>query len=100
MVYSIYVGDTLTAEFDFCSLTFSANSIYKENSSGHLIEETLISQPDRSNESHVRRKRAYGGIIDSNNLQMLEEKRDIFYLLSFMLRNSKPVGHQVSLILN
>ncbi|KAK9946595.1 hypothetical protein M0R45_012051 [Rubus argutus] len=48
-----------------------ANSIYKEDSSGHLIEETLISQPHRSNES-------YRYILS----------------LSFMLHNTKPVGHQ------
>ncbi|XP_062019140.1 uncharacterized protein LOC133735722 [Rosa rugosa] len=68
-----------------------ANSIYDENSSGHLIEEPLISQSHRSN---VRRRRAYGGIVDANNVQMLMEPRDIFYPVSLMLRNTKPVGHQ------
>lgn len=47
-------------------------------------------------ESYIRPKRAFGGIFDANSLQMLEEKRDIFYLLSFILHNTKPVGHQVS----
>lgn len=40
-----------------------------------------------------------GAALDVNNLQMLDEKRDIFYLLSFILQNTKPVGHQVSLVL-
>ncbi|BFG18494.1 hypothetical protein CerSpe_047680 [Prunus speciosa] len=70
-----------------------ASSIYKEDSLGHL-RETLISQSHRSSENLMRRKRTYGGIIEANNLQMLEEKRDIFYLLSFILHNTKPVGHQ------
>ncbi|GAV56979.1 hypothetical protein CFOL_v3_00518 [Cephalotus follicularis] len=57
-------------------------------------ENTLLSRAHRSSERYMRRKRMYGGIIDANNLQMLEEKRDIFYLLSFILHNTKPVGHQ------
>lgn len=47
----------------------------------------------------MRPKREYGGIIDANNLQTLKEQRDMFYLLSFILHNTKPVGHQVSLML-
>ncbi|KAL6216528.1 hypothetical protein ACLB2K_009751 [Fragaria x ananassa] len=71
-----------------------ASSIYKEDSSVHLIEEPLISHSHRSNMNRVRRRRACGGIVDADNLQMLEDKRDIFYPLSFMLHNTKPVGHQ------
>lgn len=71
-------------------------SIFEDNLSSHMREET---QAHRNPESYARRTRAYGGILDANNLQMLEEKRDIFYLLSFILHNTKPVGHQVSVIL-
>jgi len=46
----------------------------------------------------MRRKRIYGGIIDCNSLRMLEEKRDLFYLISFIVHNTKPVGHQVAFV--
>jgi hypothetical protein len=42
------------------------------------------------------RRKVHGVALDVNNLQMLDKKRDIFYLLSFILQNTKPVGHQVS----
>ncbi|KAM0968498.1 hypothetical protein TB2_016507 [Malus domestica] len=71
-------------------LTFSAN--YIEDSSGHL-RQSLLNQSHRS-ENFMRPKRACGGIIDANNIQKVEEKRDMFYLLSFILHNTKPVGHQ------
>lgn len=71
-------------------------SIDRENPSGRLREDTLLTPAQRSSESYVKRKRSYGGIIDTNSLQMLEEKRDIFYFLSFIVHNTKPVGHQVS----
>ncbi|GMN40033.1 hypothetical protein TIFTF001_009262 [Ficus carica] len=66
----------------------------EDNLSGHLREETQLNEDQRNSESYARSKRAYEGILDANKLQMLEEKRDIFYLLSFILHNTKPVGHQ------
>ncbi|KDO79951.1 hypothetical protein CISIN_1g0005072mg, partial [Citrus sinensis] len=71
-------------------------SIDMENPSGRLREETLLTRAQRSSESYMKRKRSHGGIIDTNNVQMLEERRDIFYFLSFIVHNTKPVGHQVS----
>ncbi|KAK9273478.1 hypothetical protein L1049_018288 [Liquidambar formosana] len=71
-----------------------ANKIKRGNPSGHLREETLLSRPYGSSESSIRRKRTLGGILDANSLRMLEEKREIFYPLSFILHNTKPVGHQ------
>ncbi|XP_022861909.1 uncharacterized protein LOC111382234 isoform X2 [Olea europaea var. sylvestris] len=56
-------------------------------------EETYLSQTWRSTDGNLRHK-AYGSIVDVNNLKMLEEKRDIFFALSFLIHNSKPVGHQ------
>ncbi|KAH9799818.1 Ephrin type-B receptor [Citrus sinensis] len=69
-------------------------SIDMENPSGRLREETLLTRAQRSSESYMKRKRSHGGIIDTNNVQMLEERRDIFYFLSFIVHNTKPVGHQ------
>lgn len=40
-------------------------------------------------------KRSKGGILDINNIQSLEEKRDFFFPFSLILHNTKPVGHQV-----
>ncbi|KAG7972715.1 hypothetical protein I3843_07G197400 [Carya illinoinensis] len=69
-------------------------STYRENASGHLREESHLNRAHRTRESLMRRKRTYGIIIDSNSLQVVEERREISYLLSFMLHNTKPVGHQ------
>ncbi|KAL9363229.1 hypothetical protein Peur_046014 [Populus x canadensis] len=66
----------------------------QENPSVHWREEVFVSQAHRNRDSYMRRKRIYGGIIDCNSLRMLEEKRDLFYLISFIVHNTKPVGHQ------
>ncbi|KAG8657275.1 hypothetical protein MANES_03G057400v8 [Manihot esculenta] len=67
---------------------------YRGNSSGHLGVETLSSQAPIIRGSYTRQKKGYGGSVDANTLQMLEEKTDIFCLLSFIIHNTKPVGHQ------
>ncbi|XP_021690687.2 uncharacterized protein LOC110672263 isoform X2 [Hevea brasiliensis] len=67
---------------------------HRGNSSGHLGVDTVSSRAPRNRESYTRQKKSYGGSMDSNTLQMLEEKRDIFCLLSFIIHNTKPVGHQ------
>ncbi|MBA0810577.1 hypothetical protein Gohar_002555 [Gossypium harknessii] len=64
------------------------------NESGSPREDVPLTQGHRSSEGFARRKRSYRGLIDANSLQKLEEKRDIFYLLSFILHNTKPGGHQ------
>lgn len=58
-------------------------------------EDTLLSQPSGRIDSYMMRKKSYGGIIDTNTV--LEERRDVFYLLCFIVHNTKPVGHQVPL---
>ncbi|KAI9378217.1 hypothetical protein POPTR_018G058300v4 [Populus trichocarpa] len=66
-------------------LVSGVNNTHSENPSGHWREEMLVSQAHRS---------SYGGIIVTNSLRMLKEKRDLFYLISFIVHNTKPVGHQ------
>ncbi|XAR70821.1 hypothetical protein NMG60_11027826 [Bertholletia excelsa] len=66
-------------------------STFKEN---HQRTETFLTQDQGSSENLFRRKKTYGGIIDVNSLKMLEERRNIFYPLSFIIHNTKPVGHQ------
>ncbi|XWS26372.1 hypothetical protein CRYUN_Cryun26dG0026800 [Craigia yunnanensis] len=70
------------------------NTTYMQNQSGYLREDALLTQGHRSIEGFARQRRGYRGIIDTNSLQLLEEKRDMFYLLSFIVHNTRPVGHQ------
>lgn len=67
-----------------------------QNHSGHPGGDVLLTQGHESSDGFARRRRSYGRLMDTNNLQMLEEKRDMFYLLSFIVHNTKPVGHQVA----
>ncbi|KAI8531022.1 hypothetical protein RHMOL_Rhmol11G0105400 [Rhododendron molle] len=71
-----------------------SSGFYKENIVDRQREETLLSQRRRSSENSSRRKRTCGFIVDINSLKMLEEKMNLFYLLSFITHNTKPVGHQ------
>ena len=64
---------------------------------GFAISRAHLSPGGRVEDNYMRRL-MNGAALDVNNLQMLDEKRDIFYLLSFILQNTKPVGHQVSLV--
>ncbi|PKA55884.1 hypothetical protein AXF42_Ash014556 [Apostasia shenzhenica] len=66
------------------------------------VDEPLRAQRDneaeivhlRSREAAQRRSRIIGVIIDSQSLRRLEDKKDIFYPVSFVMHNTKPVGHQ------
>ncbi|KAM0944757.1 hypothetical protein DsansV1_C11g0112261 [Dioscorea sansibarensis] len=46
------------------------------------------------NREDVVRKQISGGVLDSQSLRMLEDKRNIFYPFSLILHNTKPVGRQ------
>ncbi|KAJ8774786.1 hypothetical protein K2173_017232 [Erythroxylum novogranatense] len=79
----------------FCNISVdSVKSIYREIPSGHSKENSLTSRAQRTKESFLRWKKSPGGIIDPNSIQTIEEKRRLFYPLSFLLHNTKPVGHQ------
>ncbi|KAK4786549.1 hypothetical protein SAY86_010382 [Trapa natans] len=69
-------------------------SVIKESLTSTQLGEALLSCPPRSSETHGSSKRTFGGVINISNLQMLIEKRDLFYILTFMVHNTKPVGHQ------
>ncbi|XP_023545693.1 uncharacterized protein LOC111805058 [Cucurbita pepo subsp. pepo] len=69
-------------------------NIPRENQSLLSREETHLSQNHVSTEGSAKRKKRYGGILDVSSLQMLEEKRDVSCPLSYVLHNTKPVGHQ------
>ncbi|OVA08499.1 hypothetical protein BVC80_209g237 [Macleaya cordata] len=51
--------------------------------------------PGRLNSDNIMmHKGIYGGILDTCSLRVLEEKKKIFYLFSYIVHNTKPVGHQ------
>ncbi|KAI8012674.1 hypothetical protein LOK49_LG06G00370 [Camellia lanceoleosa] len=56
-------------------------------------EEMLLSQSHRSSENLSKQMKIYGGIVDTNSVNMIEEK-NIYYPFSFIMHNTKPVGHQ------
>ncbi|EPS64424.1 hypothetical protein M569_10357 [Genlisea aurea] len=71
------------------------NSVPSDFFHGEPENEQHSRYPGRSQRSsEVYLRRAYGGILDVNSLKALEEKRDIFFVLSFLIHNTKPVGHQ------
>ncbi|GMH12408.1 hypothetical protein Nepgr_014249 [Nepenthes gracilis] len=71
-----------------------SNSSHRGDSLGYLQHEPLLSNVSRSNEYFLRPRKSYGGILDINSLAMIEERREIFFPLSLILHNTKPVGHQ------
>uniref|UniRef100_A0A7N0RD06 DUF8003 domain-containing protein n=1 Tax=Kalanchoe fedtschenkoi TaxID=63787 RepID=A0A7N0RD06_KALFE len=57
-------------------------------------DETHLNSNHGDGEKAVRQNRSPGEILDLSSLRTLDEERCIFYLLSFILHNTKPVGHQ------
>ncbi|WOL09055.1 hypothetical protein Cni_G17808 [Canna indica] len=54
-----------------------------------------VSKPgDARNRVSATRKRISGGLLNNYSLRMLEEKRDLYYPFSLIVRNTRPVGHQ------
>ena len=78
-------------------MVFRVRSVKKEQPLGLQRNRAHLSSHRRIEDNYMRR-RTHGAALDVNNLHMLDEKRDIFYLLSFILHNTKPVGHQVCCI--
>ncbi|EES02326.1 hypothetical protein BDA96_03G040300 [Sorghum bicolor] len=58
----------------------------------NMLADTQLSQ-SRIKDA-LMRKRITGGVLDSNSLRTLKDRRDLFYPFSLILHNSKPVGHQ------
>lgn len=49
----------------------------------------------RVNEHSIPQKKIAGEVLNKNNLQMLKEKMAIDFPFYFIIRNTKPIGHQV-----
>ncbi|KAL3844214.1 hypothetical protein ACJIZ3_001617 [Penstemon smallii] len=71
-------------------LPSTAICIYRKDETSY---KTLLGQTQNSTECSSRRNIS-GGILDSSSLKVLEEKRDLFFIPSFLIHNTKPVGHQ------
>ncbi|XP_042002444.1 uncharacterized protein LOC121751713 [Salvia splendens] len=54
---------------------------------------SFLGRTQASAEGNLRGK-IYGGVLDFDSLKVLEEKRDLLFILSFLIHNTKPVGHQ------
>ncbi|KAI3865932.1 hypothetical protein MKW92_032960 [Papaver armeniacum] len=65
-------------------LTSRVHLIQRDNSLNHLRSSKHISIGERIS----------GGILDTLSLRMIEDKKNIFYPLSLILHNTKPVRHQ------
>ncbi|POO00581.1 ephrin type-B receptor [Trema orientale] len=48
----------------------------------------------RTGEHFMTHKRCFGRFLHTNSLRVLKEKKSIFYPFSFIVYNTKPVGHQ------
>ncbi|KAJ6816031.1 uncharacterized protein M6B38_419325 [Iris pallida] len=48
----------------------------------------------RTREAVVMRRSINGGDLDKDNLHMLKDTKNMFYPLSFVVHNTKPLGHQ------
>ncbi|KAF8097031.1 hypothetical protein N665_0296s0014 [Sinapis alba] len=62
-------------------------------SGGDLRENFHFTQSPSSSMNHFRH-RDCGEIIDIGSLQFLKEEKDVLSLISFLIHNTKPVGHQ------
>ncbi|XP_019051661.1 PREDICTED: uncharacterized protein LOC104588235 [Nelumbo nucifera] len=66
----------------------------QQQSCAHGVHGDCLPRRMRSNENIMIHKRLCGGILSTCSIRMLEEKKDIFYPFSFIVHNTKPVGHQ------
>ncbi|KAI3904310.1 hypothetical protein MKW92_039276 [Papaver armeniacum] len=88
LVYAVEVGSEPTS----IESVDSANRMDKNKSVQSIHNGRLPSHS--SSENLVTHKGTYGGILDTCSLHLLNEKKDISYLCSFIVNNTKPVGHQ------
>ena len=90
--HSLYLTPSLQGpNRSICSIVCSDSSIDGQNPAGYLRDESILRGVDKG----TVKRNFYGGILDIDSLKMLKEKRDLFYVLSFLIHNTKPVGHQV-----
>ncbi|XP_076923792.1 uncharacterized protein LOC143586032 [Bidens hawaiensis] len=71
-------------------LSNSYNTIQEDSS-----DDKASYQSQRDINDYMTEKKSYGRVLDVNSLKSLKENRQIIsYPLSFIIHNTKPVGHQ------
>lgn len=61
----------------------------------HETSEALLDHRRAENHS-IAHKKMHGGILHAKSLRTLKERNVMCYPMSFVLYNTKPLGHQVS----
>nr|XP_043628452.1 uncharacterized protein LOC122599906 [Erigeron canadensis] len=56
-------------------------------------EEQKVSMHGNAND-HMTQKKSYGRVLDIDSLKLLKENRELLFPLSFIIHNTKPVGHK------
>lgn len=97
LIFLLYISFSSVYPFE-CNFA-SFYSVCRGNSSSHHWEDALLDRVNNRSEYLMRQKRSYGAILDTDNIRCLEEKRDLFFPLTLILHNTKPVGHQVQILL-
>ncbi|KAI3792745.1 hypothetical protein L2E82_06633 [Cichorium intybus] len=71
-------------------------SVDSNDNSNHTIQEDLIlDSGEIKADDNLKQKKSNGRVLDVNSLKTLNEKREILLLpISFIIYNTKPVGHQ------
>ncbi|XP_071701342.1 uncharacterized protein [Rutidosis leptorrhynchoides] len=86
LVSSVRVDGTIRSNND---ITFQEDSTHdsreqKDSNQVHVV----------ANDNNMTQKKSYIMVLDINSLKALKENRDVFFPLSFIIHNTKPVGHQ------
>uniref|UniRef100_A0A1J3JZJ4 DUF8003 domain-containing protein n=1 Tax=Noccaea caerulescens TaxID=107243 RepID=A0A1J3JZJ4_NOCCA len=87
------IVDEVTAAIDETEQQQHPWGTQVENNSGDLRDNLHFTRSPRSSNNYVRH-RDCGEIIDIGSLQFLKEEKDVLSLISFLIHNTKPVGHQ------
>jgi len=66
---------------------------FDQHSQNHNLNADSQLSDSRSNDAYMC-KGITGGILNIDNLMVLRDRGDLFYPLSLLLHNTKPVGHQ------
>lgn len=88
MIYCKRTHDLEVTPFFFYFMHVSVLSFF-------FLKEEIDSDRSQTSSEHNLRRKIYQGVLDLENLKMLNEKRDVSILLSVLIRNSRPVDHQV-----
>ena len=92
-------GNNFESNFLCCCLTVYLKFVPVDTCSSPRRMDKKPFDQLKITEQKMVQKRILGGIIQAKSLKALKEKRDISYPLSFTIYNTKPVGHQVVVLL-